>query len=146
MPPDDEDSLIRVTVRLAADWTESLWARQITKDTARIDSLPRYAPHVTLGSLVRVDEQGHVLYVLEHTARNAVGRYEAGTSQEIEERYQAIHDYLAAHDIPCAGFESGRVAMCVPNDISPSRLRELLARCPVPVRIERDFGRRGGPR
>ena len=146
MSGDDGDNLIRVTVRIARDWTETLWARQIGPDTARIDCIPRYAPDVTLGSLVKLDGERNVLYVLEHTGRNAYGEYAVGPTENLEELYGTIRDYLADHDIPAVGYASGKVAMSVPDDISPGQLDELLAKCPVRVKVVRDFGRRVRPR
>lgn len=142
----EADNLIRVTVRIAQDWTERLWARQIGADTARIDCIPRYARDVTLGSLVKLDGERNVLYVLERTGRNAYGEYTLGPTENLEEIYGVIRDYLADHDIPAVGYAPGKVAMSVPNDISPGRLDEILTACPVTVKLVRDFGRRVRPR
>jgi Domain of unknown function (DUF4265) len=142
----DADNLIRVTVRIARNWNETLWARQVGPDTARIDCIPRYARDVTLGSLVKLDEQRNVLYVLEHTGRNAYGEYAVPAGARIGELYETIRDYLASYDIPVVGYEPGKVAMSVPDDVAPARLSEILAACPVPVKVMRDFGRRVRPR
>jgi hypothetical protein len=146
MSSSDPDNLIRVTVQIARDWTEKLWARRVGPDTARIDCIPRYARDVTLGSLVRLDGDGNVLWVLEKTGRNAYGEYAVEDPAKLEELYGTIHDYLAEHDIPAVGYAPGKLAMSVPNDITPGRLEELLAACPVPVTVARDFGRRVRPR
>ncbi|HUG91909.1 MAG TPA: DUF4265 domain-containing protein [Planctomycetaceae bacterium] len=142
----EPDNLIRVTIRIARKWTETLWARRVGPDTARIDCIPRYARDVTLGSLVKLDSRGHVLYVLEKTGRNAYGEYAVTPDVALEDLYGTIRDHLAEHDIPTVGYAPGKVAMSVPNDISPGRLEELLAACPVPVKVVRDFGRRVRPR
>ena len=146
MSSTDPDNLIRVTVHIARDWTERLWARRVGPDTARIDCIPHYARDVTLGSLVKLDPEGNVLYVLEKTGRNAYGEYAVRPTDNLEELYGAIRDYLAEHDIPTVGYAKGKLAMSVPNDISPGRLEQILAACPVPVKVARDYGRRVRPR
>ncbi len=65
---------------------ESLWATPISEDTAKLDNIPFYATHLSLGDLVRIDAEGEVLDVLEKAARSRHATYPSGGSHAAVQR------------------------------------------------------------
>jgi hypothetical protein len=112
---------------------ESLWARRISHDTAKIDNVPFFA-NMALGDLVRFDPNdpcNEIVEILEHVARTRMVAYlapeEARTTpyEQIKERYGELRAKFQEYDIRTEGMQPGLMVISVPNDINDAQLRVL---------------------
>jgi len=108
---------------------EYLSARQINKNTAKIECSPFGTGKVARGDLVRFDEDHEVTKVLEHVARTRAMIYADGANlplEKVAERYAQVCEELSKHDIYTEGMFPGICSICVPNDIDDDQL-EIIA-------------------
>jgi hypothetical protein len=88
---------------------EFIWARRISKDTAKIENIPFMTSKLALGDLVRIDNENEVVEVLEHFARTRALRYadkKGLNADEMKERDAEVHEYLKRFDIAMEGMFS----------------------------------------
>ena len=66
---------------------------ELGKDTAIVDNIPYFCPHLSLGDLVRVRRDGEVVRVLEHRTRTRHLLHtdlETHTMDQVQKRYAAV--------------------------------------------------------
>jgi hypothetical protein len=135
------DNLIKVHVTLdpancGGAGGESLWARQIHATAAKLDNIPFFATHLGLGDLVRIDDQGEVLEVLEWATHTRRATYPAdGSPAAVRRRWAQVREHLASWDIHVEGMVPGVFSMAVPVDLTDEELEGILAACEVPLQL-----------
>jgi hypothetical protein len=111
---------------------ESLWAEVVGPDTARIQNIPFLTDKVGFHDIVRLDELGNVLEILERTTRTRWARYDpAPDRQQAERGYKETCDYLRQSNIECESAVPGMFSMAVPQDVSDLDLVALCQGCPL---------------
>jgi hypothetical protein len=114
--------------------SESLWAIRINATTAKIDNIPLTTTDFCLGDLVRIDDRGEIMQVLERGARTRRAMYPAhGSRKQVVRRWQKIWDHLARWDIEVEPAVPGVFMMAVPADIGNEELEGIFASCDVPL-------------
>jgi hypothetical protein len=118
---------------------ESLWARQVSSTTARIDNIPFYAGQIGYDDLVRVDINGEVVEVLERSTRTRCSSYEPeGDKEAATRQWGAIQDHLNKLNIVLESAIAGVFSMAVPLEVSDNALQDLVRNCPVKLTPPRE--------
>lgn len=124
------DELIRVhltyeTHRLGGPSGEYLWAKRISRHTARMMNIPFGESQLTTGDLVRIDNQGEITAVLEHVGRTRALIYadpEQESKEAITKKYARIKSDLQKEGIDLEGMTAGICSISVPTDIDEEKL------------------------
>ena len=136
---DSEKKLRKVFVPVPtahAPTRENLWAEIDSADTARINNIPFLTEAVAYQDLVRVDEAGQVLEVLERTTFTVHAVYKVATDPEAAEReYKAIGEHMRSANIVCESAMPGMMGMAVPLTVTNEQLLDLMKRSPVPLTL-----------
>jgi hypothetical protein len=115
---------------------EYLWAERVSEDTVKVVSIPVFSAEVAYQDVVRVNEDGEVVEVLQRRTRTRHASCDGARGrQDAERQYQAICDHLRPFDIECDWARPGRLRMAVPEDVTDDRLLELCSQCPVPLTL-----------
>jgi hypothetical protein len=114
---------------------EWMWARRISKDTAKIDNIPFFVPDIGLGDLVKFDPSTNmIVQVIEKCSHTRHARFDfARTPEETLERWGKVREHLKGHDIHVEGMGKGYFSLAVPLDLDEEQLRGAVATCPVPL-------------
>jgi hypothetical protein len=114
---------------------EWLWARRIGTNTAKLDNIPYFCPHLGLGDLVRFNRNGVVTMVLEHGSRSRLLQLSASslTEEELQERYAAVQEQLQRYDIVSEIAGPCLCCVSVPEDIDDCQLALLAEQMGVQV-------------
>jgi hypothetical protein len=110
---------------------ESVWALQIGKNTAKVDSIPFFTSRLACGDLVRFDKKRHITKILEHVARTRGLVYadpDEHSPEEVKERYEIVCHELKKHDIYAEGIFPGVCSLSVPKDMSDDELTSITDR------------------
>ena len=115
---------------------EFLWATRINATTAKLDNIPFFTEHFTLGDLVEIDAENEIVGVIERVARTRHGRYKkAKGKQEQQAQWDAVRQHFQRYDIHVECALPGFFAVAVPNDISDEQLAVIFDSCEVSLRL-----------
>lgn len=139
------DNMIKVTFtyrhKAPLGRSEGLWARRISKNTAKIESIPFFTEDLSLGDLVEFNEEGEVTKVLEHATRTRGMRYaddDVDSVEEMTEVYAALQDVLGAYDIYTECVVPGVCTISVPNDIDDDELARIAEQLDVCLNVNEE--------
>jgi hypothetical protein len=113
---------------------ERFCAQVVEVDTARIRNIPFVTDVVAFDDLVRVDESGNVIEVLERTTRTRRASYDAASDRKAAKKeLKAICEHMRACQIECESAAPGLLAMAVPVQVRDEAFLQLCKLCPVPL-------------
>lgn len=107
---------------------EYLWARRISRNTAKIHNIPFCTSRLAYGDLVRFNRDLEITKILEHVARTRMliyGNPKEQSPEELVERFGKVKELLSKYDIHLEGMLPGICSTSVPNDIADEQLQIL---------------------
>jgi len=113
---------------------ETLWARYIGDNKAKLDNIPFFAEEIGLGDLVEINDDCEIIRVLEKATVTRKATYKISEDkEETIKKWKRIWKYFENTDIKTEGSYPGLFSLSIPIDMNDKRLREICENCSVKI-------------